>query len=67
MTAVGILGTFTGIVLGLMDFDTFQIQASIPMLLTGMKTAFMTSVVGLTALILTEIIEKLKLVKSHQI
>ena len=67
MTGVGILGTFMGIVLGLMDFDTFQIQASIPMLLAGMKTAFVTSVVGLAASILTEIIEKLKPVKFAKV
>lgn len=63
MTGVGILGTFLGIVMGLLDFDTGQIQASIPNLLEGMKTAFITSVVGLGASIITEVIEKLRPVK----
>jgi biopolymer transport protein ExbB/TolQ len=59
MTGLGILGTFLGIVIGLIDFDTLQIQASIPKLLEGMKTAFVTSVFGLAAAIITEFIERL--------
>lgn len=47
MTSLGILGTFVGIVIGLMHFDTTDIDASIPILLAGLKTAFITSVCGL--------------------
>jgi len=47
MTSLGILGTFVGIVIGLMHFDTTDIDASIPILLGGLKTAFITSVCGL--------------------
>lgn len=47
MTSFGILGTFVGIVIGLLYFDTTDINASIPELLGGLKTAFITSVVGL--------------------
>ena len=46
LTAVGVLGTFVGILLGLLDFDVNDISASVPRLLDGMKTAFVTSVVG---------------------
>ena len=47
MTSLGIIGTFLGIVIGLIGFDVNQIDASIPMLLEGLKTAFLTSVVGM--------------------
>ena len=47
MTSMGIIGTFMGIVIGLIGFDVTQIDASIPMLLEGLKTAFLTSVVGM--------------------
>lgn len=51
MTSLGILGTFIGIVIGLMYFDTDDIDGSIPALLEGLKTAFITSVLGLIAAI----------------
>lgn len=47
MTSIGILGTFVGIVIGLMHFDSTDIDTSIPILLGGLKTAFITSVCGL--------------------
>ncbi|PNE04192.1 hypothetical protein A15D_00372 [Alcanivorax sp. MD8A] len=47
MTTLGILGTFTGIVAGLLDFDVKNIDGSIESLLAGMKTAFLTSLVGM--------------------
>ena len=52
VTTLGILGTFVGIYLGLLDFDTENIDASIPMLLAGLKTAFITSIFGMTAYLL---------------
>ena len=47
LTSLGILGTFTGIIIGLLDFDTKNIQESIGPLLDGLKTAFITSLVGM--------------------
>jgi len=50
--SVGILGTFTGIFWGLLNFDSkdlMSIQTSIPELLSGLKTAFITSIVGMIA------------------
>lgn len=52
MTSLGILGTFMGVVIGLLNFDTTQIDQSIPLLLDGLKTAFITSVVGMAAALL---------------
>lgn len=47
LTALGILGTFVGVCIGLYYFDVNNIQESIPNLLNGLKTAFITSVVGM--------------------
>ncbi|GLS27197.1 MotA/TolQ/ExbB proton channel family protein [Marinibactrum halimedae] len=47
MTSLGILGTFTGIIIGLFDFSLNDIDQSIAQLLEGLKTAFITSVVGI--------------------
>lgn len=49
MTSLGILGTFTGVVIGLLGFNTGDIAGSIPALLEGLKTAFITSIVGMLA------------------
>lgn len=47
LTTLGIFGTFLGIVLGLLDFNQNDIEASIPPLLEGLKTAFITSLAGI--------------------
>ncbi len=47
LTSIGIFGTFLGVALGLLEFDTKNIQASVPGLIDGLKTAFWTSIVGL--------------------
>lgn len=47
LTSLGILGTFAGIVVGLMDFDPQNIDGSIESLLGGLKTAFLTSLAGM--------------------
>ncbi len=47
VVSLGVLGTFVGIVLGLLNFDVNNIEASIPELLSGLKTAFITSIVGM--------------------
>lgn len=49
LTSLGILGTFTGIVIGLLNFDPTQLDASIGKLLNGLKTAFITSIAGMFA------------------
>ena len=52
-TVLGILGTFIGIGLGLIEFDTNNIEKSVPPLLEGLKTAFLTSITGITATLFT--------------
>jgi hypothetical protein len=46
-TSLGVLGTFSGILFGLLGFDASDLDKSIPILLGGMQTAFITSVIGL--------------------
>jgi len=48
-TTCGIFFTFLGIAQGLYGFDPLKIDASIPTLLDGLKTAFIASVVGVGA------------------
>ncbi|WP_269901752.1 MotA/TolQ/ExbB proton channel family protein [Paenalcaligenes faecalis] len=66
MTSIGILGTFVGIVLGLFHFDTDQIDQSIPTLLEGLKTAFITSVAGMSSAMLFSLIDSLWLSKKRR-
>lgn len=54
-SALGVLGTFVGIFIGLLDFDVADIQSSIPPLLEGLKTAFVTSIVGMVCALLVKL------------
>lgn len=56
LTSLGVLGTFVGIVLGLLDFDPRNIDKSIDTLLEGLKTAFLTSIVGMISALLYQAI-----------
>ena len=47
VSTLGVLGTFWGITIGLLDFDSKNLEASIPELLNGLKTAFFTSLAGM--------------------
>ena len=47
LATVGVLGTFFGIYIGLLDFDVKDIDGSIPKLLDGLKLAFVTSILGM--------------------
>lgn len=59
LTTVGVLGTFLGITIGLANFDFSThktIEASIPSLLSGLKMAFLTSILGIFASIIMRIV-----------
>jgi hypothetical protein len=45
----GIFGTFLGIFAGLVAFQVTDIEGSVPRLLEGLKTAFLTSIAGMGA------------------
>lgn len=62
MVGLGLLGTFLGLTIGVMDFDsssTETIQTSINGLLNGMGTAFATSLVGMACSLVFIFCEKL--------
>lgn len=60
ISTLGVLGTFWGITAGLLDFDTHDINASIPKLLDGLKTAFFTSLAGMIgSLVLSRLVSRL--------
>lgn len=62
LVGLGLLGTFLGLTLGIMNFDssnTENIQKSIQMLLSGMATAFATSLLGMfLSLVYTSFFDK---------
>lgn len=63
VTTFGILGTFIGIFAGLIYFDVTNIQGSIPTLLEGLKTAFLTSIAGMTTGVLLKLFPSIYLIK----
>lgn len=59
LTTVGVLGTFTGILIGLLDFDVREIDGSVPSLLEGLKIAFISSVLGIGSAVFLRLIQSL--------
>ena len=55
LTSLGILFTFIGISIALVNFDVDNINNSIPLMLQGLKTAFFSSIAGLSTSILFKI------------
>lgn len=47
ISTLGVIGTFAGITIGLMDFETGNLMLSVQNLLGGLKTAFWTSLCGM--------------------
>lgn len=60
LVSTGVLGTFIGIFIGLLSFDSNSVVDSVPKLLDGLKTAFVTSIAGMGLAILLSIIQKNK-------
>ena len=61
LVGLGLLGTFLGLTLGIKNFDSStsdQIQNSIQVLLSGMGTAFLTSLIGMLASLIYTLFEK---------
>ena len=55
--SIGILGTFIGIFCGLWSFNTEDIDDSVPLLLEGLKLAFVTSILGMGVSIIMSFVE----------
>ncbi len=66
VTTFGILGTFLGIFLGLYNFNVNDISSSVPELLSGLKTAFLTSIAGMSAGIILKIFPKAYGIKPEE-
>ena len=64
LASLGILGTFVGIVVGLLDFDPERLDESIEGLLEGLKTAFVSSIAGILASLVFRGAEPFLMVKS---
>ncbi len=60
IVSMGVLGTFVGIFIGLQGFNADDIMNSVSDILAGLKTAFFTSIVGMSVATILTIIEKLK-------
>jgi len=58
IVSLGVLGTFIGIFIGLQNFNPEDMKNSINAILLGLKTAFLTSIVGMVVAIFLAIIEK---------
>lgn len=67
LTTLGIFGTFLGIVLGLLDFNQNNIEASIPLLLEGLKTAFITSLAGIFSSLIFKTLSTFSFLKPKQV
>lgn len=64
ITALGILGTFLGLILGLVSFDvsdTITLRDSITNMMLGIRLAFLTSVTAIAASILWNLLDRLLL------
>ena len=57
-STLGVLGTFVGVYIGLINFDENNLSDSVPELLGGLKTAFSTSIVGMVVALLTKLFYK---------
>ena len=66
LTSLGILGTFIGIVIGLLHFDAKHIDESIELLLAGLQTAFITSLFGMFASILYKLVGSTSIFKENR-
>lgn len=60
IVSVGVLGTFVGIFIGLQGFNPQDIMNSVNDILIGLKTAFFTSIVGMSVATILSIVQKLK-------
>ncbi len=66
LTSLGILGTFFGVAMGLHDFNTEDVQGSVPTLIDGLKTAFWSSVAGIAAAMTIKVRQLLQVIVQKQ-
>lgn len=66
LTSTGIFGTFIGVAMGLLEFDTTDIQSSVPGLIQGLQTAFWTSIAGLLGALLVKFRHLATTLRQHR-
>ncbi len=59
IVSLGVLGTFIGIFMGLQDFNPANMKESINTILIGLKTAFFTSIAGMSVALILSVIQRL--------
>ena len=65
LATIGVIGTFFGIFIGLQEFDVNNIPSSVPSLLSGLKTAFITSLLGMGLSVVLRFITALAPQSTH--
>ncbi|MFK5937843.1 MAG: helix-hairpin-helix domain-containing protein [Sulfurimonas sp.] len=60
IVSIGVLGTFVGIFIGLQSFNPQDIMNSVNDILVGLKTAFFTSIVGMSVSTALSVFQTLK-------
>lgn len=65
LTIVGLLGTFSGILVGLLEFNIQKVDGSIGALLAGLKTAFIASLTGILLSIIYKTLISTELLKPR--
>jgi len=66
VTTMGIVGTFSGILVSLSNFDVDNISTTIPQLINGLQLAFVTSVAGISTALLTSLFPRIYLIKKEE-
>lgn len=65
LTSLGIFGTFLGIALGLMHFDSNNIEASVPAIIEGLGVAVWSSIVGILGALSIRIRDTFKSIRKE--
>lgn len=66
IVSVGVLGTFVGIFIGIQAFNPDDILNSVNDILVGLKTAFFTSIVGMSVSTILSVSQTLKAKKENE-
>lgn len=65
LTSFGIFGTFLGIALGLMRFDSADIEASVPVMIDGLGVAVWSSIVGILGALSIRLRHSLQMIRGE--
>ena len=60
LPSIGILGTFIGVFIALLNFDANNMEGSMTLIIGGLKVAFVTSIFGLLTGIIVKLVQSKK-------